>query len=71
MSYAVWMKFRNEPACTNACRYATASEADNAGHELLSRWFVPVGFEVRESTDPVNYAFVDGRPQPLKGNDNA
>jgi len=60
MSFAVWMLFKSEPANTNAVRFATREEADRAGSSLLSRWFVPTGFEVRESTDPVNYEFPEG-----------
>ena len=42
---------------SNACVYATQAEATDAGHELLSRWFVPVDSRAVESNDPVNYRF--------------
>jgi len=57
MSYAVYVQLRGEKPATNACRFATMEEADAAGRELLSRWLAPESFEVRESTDPVNYRF--------------
>lgn len=68
MSYAVYMTFKSEPPSTNACRYATAKEAERAGDELLSRWTYPTGYEVRESADPVNCEFPEdaARPQRLK-----
>lgn len=65
MSWLVWVHLGPNDGGTNACRYATKAEAEAAGSELLSRWFAPTGYEVRESTDPVNYEFVDGRPRPL------
>jgi hypothetical protein len=42
---------------TNACRYATQAEAEAAGRELLSRWFVPIDSRAVPSEDPVNYRF--------------
>ena len=42
---------------TNAVRFATEKEAEEAGKELLSRWFVPVDSRAAESEDPVNYRF--------------
>lgn len=52
---------------TNACRFATQKEAEDAGVELLSRWFVPTDSRAAESDDPVNYQMIDGRPKPLSG----
>lgn len=68
MSYAVYVKLPGESDATNGVRFATKEEADRAGHELLSRWFVPVGFEVRETDDDVNYVFPESasRPEPIK-----
>jgi hypothetical protein len=53
---------------TNACRYATALEAEQAGHELASRWFAVREWRVAESTDAVNYRFdpVAYRSVPLE-----
>ena len=42
---------------TNSCRFATEKEADAAGRELLSRWWVPTGHRAVESSDSVNYRF--------------
>jgi hypothetical protein len=41
----------------NAVVLATREEADDAGRELMSRWFVPTGWAVVESDEPVNYKF--------------
>lgn len=51
----------------NAVRFATEKEADAAGHELLSRWWVPDSHRVVESEDPVTnvFNFTTGRPEPL------
>jgi hypothetical protein len=42
---------------TNAVRFATEVEAQAAGQELLSRWFVPVDSRAALATEPVNYRF--------------
>ena len=42
---------------TNSCRYATEKEAEEAGKELLSRWWVPTDSRAAESEDEVNYRF--------------
>jgi len=42
---------------TNSCVFATKEEAEAAGVELLSRWFVPVDSRAVESDKPVNYRF--------------
>ena len=56
------MSFQSEVStggefATNACRYATALEAEQAGMELMSRWFAVEKTRVAESNDPVNYRF--------------
>jgi hypothetical protein len=52
---------------SNALRFATKIEAEKAGHELLSRWYVPIDSRAAESEDIVNYIFDDatGRPSPI------
>lgn len=57
----------NESWATNALRFATQVEAEKAGHELLSRWYVPIKSRAAQSEDPVNYVFDDatGRPAPI------
>jgi hypothetical protein len=42
---------------TNSCRYETKEEAEAAGRELLSRWFLPTDSRAATSDDPVNYQF--------------
>ena len=68
MSFAVYVLLKNERPATNAVRFATFEEAERAGNELLSRWYVPTGFEVREMADDVNYEFPESvsRPQPIQ-----
>jgi hypothetical protein len=44
---------------SNSLRFATESEADNSGRELLTRWFVPTDSRAVESDDPVNCRFED------------
>lgn len=65
MSYAVFVEIKGEKPTTNGCRYATEEEAKRAGSELLSRWWVPTGFHVEETNDPVNYEFPEGHPRPF------
>tara|TARA_B110000503_G_C6889653_1_gene306180 strand:- start:121 stop:312 length:192 start_codon:yes stop_codon:yes gene_type:complete len=52
---------------SNALRFATKIEAEKAGAELLSRWYVPISSRAAESDDSVNYVFDDsiGRPAPI------
>lgn len=64
MSFAVWVKLPGEPEATNAVRYATEAEAKRAGDSLMARWFVPIGYEIRESDDPVNYEWPEGESHP-------
>lgn len=42
---------------SNAMRFATQHEADLAGGELMSRWYVPTDRRVVETSDPVNARF--------------
>ena len=67
MSYQMEAKTNGEFG-TNACRYATREEAENAGHELMSRWFACTETRAAESTDAVNYRFnkETWRNEPLK-----
>ena len=67
------MSFQSEVStggefATNACRYATALEAEQAGHELMSRWFAVKETRVAESSDPINYRFdtEKWKPVPIK-----
>ena len=49
----------------NAVVFATAEEAEIGGRELLSRWFVPIAYEVVETEDEVNYRVVNNQIQRL------
>lgn len=68
-----FMSWKMEVCCqgewsTNGCRYATKEEAEAAGTELLSRWYVPTASRAAESTDPVNWRFdfEAYKPEPIK-----
>lgn len=52
---------------TNSVRFATKEEAEAAGRELLTRWYVPTDSRAAESDDPVNYKFdfKANRPVPI------
>lgn len=56
MSYKNYVLVGDEWA-TNNCAYATKEEADEAGREMLTRWFVPTDHEARESDQEVNARF--------------
>lgn len=52
---------RGSPWVANGVRYATEAEAEAAKWDLAGRWFGPFAFRAAPSTDPVNYAWVDGQ----------
>ena len=56
MSYKYGMIVEGKPSF-NAVVLATREEADDAARELMSRWFVPTGWEVVEVDAAVNYKF--------------
>jgi hypothetical protein len=56
----------NAAACFNACVYATKTEADAAGRELLSRWFLPHHYSVHQTNDAVNYRFDFSAFRPVR-----
>ncbi len=61
--YKAGMKISGESGLSfNACVFATEEEANGAGKELMSRWFVPIGFEVVAVDDAPNYVFENGKP---------
>jgi hypothetical protein len=45
----------------NALRFASRAEAEAQVADLMMRWTAVRGIRVIESTDPVNYRYVDGR----------
>ena len=57
--YGVHLPGQSNPSF-NAVVYATRDEADAGGRELLSRWFMPTGYEVVETDEPATYRITDG-----------
>lgn len=47
--------------CANGLVFATKEEAEANARDLLMRWFVPSDSRAVESSDPVNYRYVDGQ----------
>lgn len=45
----------------NALRFATYDEALANARDLSSRWFAVRDYRAVESTDPVNYRYIDGK----------
>ncbi len=50
----------------NGLRFATKEEAEANVRDLMSRWFAVTDTRVVESTDPVNYKWVDGKLEPIE-----
>jgi hypothetical protein len=55
-----------EPFAFNALRFATREEAEQWAADLFMRWTACQDTTVEESTDPVNYAIVDGQAQRVE-----
>jgi len=55
---------------SNALRFATKEEAEAAGKELLSRWYVPRDSRATASEDPVNYRFDFAAYRPVRLSDD-
>jgi hypothetical protein len=51
----------------NGLRFATREEAEANVKNLEMRWFAVRETRVVESTDPVNYAWVNGKLEMVKG----
>lgn len=60
MSYRPMVFVQGEWA-GNGLRFATQEEAHASASALMDRWMLVENFRVDESSDPVNYALVDGR----------
>ena len=56
--FKAWMTFAHESPATNALVFATHEEATAAALELMSRWYVPTGYEIRPCDDAPNYTIV-------------
>lgn len=57
MSYKPYFEFPNGEWATNATAFATRDEAWAAASDRFQRWTMPIGFEARESDEPVNYTY--------------
>ena len=60
-SYAAWFATAGsgDSRSTNAIRFATRAECDRYALDLLLRWTGASDYDVRPSSDPVNYAIKD------------
>ena len=52
----------------NAQVFATRQEVEVAANELMSRWILPIGFEVVQVNQEVNYRIDNGRPVRIEEN---
>jgi hypothetical protein len=50
----------------NALRFATREEALLNAGDLMARWILVQDYRATESTDPVNYAWVNGKLEDVK-----
>jgi hypothetical protein len=64
MSYRPMVYVQGEWA-GNGLRFATQEEAERAAADLAARGFLLDVYRVDESSDPANYAIVDGRLVPV------
>jgi hypothetical protein len=55
----VFVSGERQPAY-NALRFATRDEAEQYGRDLAGRWMLVERIVVEESTDPVNYEWIEG-----------
>lgn len=51
---------------SNALAFATHEEALDNARDLAGRWMLVRDYRAVESTEPVNYAYVDGKLVDLK-----
>ena len=65
MSYRPMVYVQGEWA-GNGLRFATREEAEQSAAGLAGRWMLVDDWRVDESSDPVNYALVDGRLVEVK-----
>ena len=55
MSWKPYFEFKGGEWATNAQAFATKEEALRSAAERYVRWTMPIGYEARESDEPVNY----------------
>lgn len=60
----VFVKSENK-WCGNALVFETREEAEQNASDLLMRWFVPTDSRAIESTDPVNYRYMNRQLQAI------
>lgn len=64
MSYKPEVQVNGQPEWVgNALRFATEAEALANVRNLMMRWMLVTDTRVVESTDPINYAWVNGKLQ--------
>lgn len=52
--------------CGNALRFATREEAEANVRDLMMRWMLVRDTRVVESSDPVNYTYIDGNLKSIE-----
>ena len=63
MGYKTGFEFTGQREVNfNAHVFATEAEAEMAGNELMSRWFLPIGFQVVQVDSAPNAVIENGRP---------
>jgi hypothetical protein len=61
MSYKPVFIFPAGERGVNGQAFATFDEAKQSAHRRFMSWTMPIGFDVEESDEPVNYRFDDER----------
>ena len=71
MGYKAGFKFAGQNETSfNAHIFASKEEASIAGHELMSRWILPIGFDIVEVDAEPNAIIQNGRPIGMVKQDN-
>ena len=71
MGYKAGYEFAGQPNLSfNAHVFATREEANTAGHELMSRWFLPIGIQIIKVDGEPNAIIQNGRPIGMVKPDN-
>ena len=71
MGYKAVFKFAGQNETSfNAHIFASKEEASIAGHELMSRWILPIGFDIVEVDAEPNAIIQNGRPIGMVKQDN-
>jgi hypothetical protein len=65
VSYAPEVLVEGRWSC-NGLRFATLQEAEASALNLMMRWTLVRDARATETSDPVNYAWVDGQLQALQ-----